>query len=100
MEKQNSAIKRINTYLEKEMERLDLLISENPMYLRVKDVAKFLKIDDESVRSAIECGVFGMAWRKSGKLNKAFHIPTAQFALWYIGGMKGIFGSNYISYYN
>ena len=86
-----SAVEKLNSYLTGEMERLNELTEKKPLYLTVKDVSSFLGVDDESVRAAIECGVFGMAWRKSGKLNKAFHIPTAQFALWFIGGMRGIF---------
>ena len=76
---------RITAYLNGSLEKLDDLIAKHPIKLSVKDVAEFLQMDEESVRASIENGVFGMAWRKCGKLNKAFHIPTAQFVWWYTG---------------
>ena len=76
---------RINSYLNGNLEKLDELIAKHPVKIPVKDVAEFLQVDEESVRASIENGVFGMAWRRSGKLNKAFHIPTAQFVWWYTG---------------
>lgn len=76
---------KINTFLSGKLEELERLVEEHPEHLSAKDIAGFLKIDEASVRAAIENGTFGMAWRKSGAVNKAYSTPTAQFVWWYTG---------------
>ncbi len=81
----NETLTKLNSFLNDKLESLGKLAEEHPEKLTVKDIAEFLKVDEDSVRAAIENGVFGMAWRKSGAMNKAYSIPTAQFVWWYTG---------------
>lgn len=75
--------KFISDYLEKNDEALAELIRENPIYVSVSIIAKFLGTTVDSVRSMIENGAFGAAWKKPGKENRGFFVPTAQFVRWY-----------------
>lgn len=65
---------------------LNNLVSANPLYLSVADVAEFLHMKPAGLRSAIEHGScpFGFGW-KLGE-NRACKIPTATFYLWYTNG--------------
>lgn len=81
----NENLTKLNLFLNGKIENLSKLVEAHPEKLTVKDIAEFLKIDEDSVRAAIENGVFGMAWRKSGAMNKAYSTPTAQFVWWYTG---------------
>lgn len=81
----NENLTKLNLFLNGKLENLGKLVEAHPEKLTVKDIAEFLKIDEDSVRAAIESGVFGMAWRKSGAMNKAYSTPTAQFVWWYTG---------------
>lgn len=49
-------------------------------------------MDENSTRATVEGGAFGFAWRKSGKANKAYCVPTAQFVRWYlnVGVLEGM----------
>ncbi|MGN1119409.1 MAG: hypothetical protein ACI4Q4_03555 [Oscillospiraceae bacterium] len=71
-------------FINADEEKLDMLIKENPIHISVARIAEFLQIDVVSARAAIECGSFGLSWRKQGKMNKAYCIPTAQFVRWYL----------------
>lgn len=71
-------------FLKADEDKLDELIKENPIHISVNRIAEFLHINGDSARAAIECGAFGLSWRKQGKLNKAYCIPTAQFVRWYL----------------
>lgn len=71
--------------LDDDLEKLDKLAAENPIRLTVQNVCDFLGVQPANVRAAIECGTFaGFAWRKEGKMGKAYYIPTAQFIRWYL----------------
>lgn len=74
----------IKAFIDEDNNRVEELIKENPIHISVPRIAEFLQIDVVSARAAIECGAFGLAWRKQGKLNKAYCIPTAQFVRWYL----------------
>lgn len=84
----------IKEYLDNDVARLEQLIAEYPQQIPVPIAAKFLGCAPESLRTACEeYALFGFAWRKPGKVNKAFCIPTAVFVRWYtkgiyIGSMK------------
>ncbi|MCQ2053345.1 MAG: hypothetical protein MJZ03_05375 [archaeon] len=74
----------ISEFLKHDDEKIEKLISEYPINVPVNAVAAFLGVDDESIRAAVECGNFGYSWRKAGKMNKCFKIPTAQLLRWYM----------------
>lgn len=71
------------------------IVNENPSYLPLPVVAKFMGANAEGLRCSIERGrcPFGIEWQKEStygtvtyKGNKAFKIPSATFFLWYTGG--------------
>lgn len=74
----------ITEYLSNDNEKIDRLIENFPVNLPVSAVADFLSMDVASVRAAIENGVIGLAWRKQGKANHGYFVPTAQFIRWYL----------------
>ncbi len=74
----------ISEYLQHDDEKIENLIKQYPANIPVKAAAEFLDVDDESVRSAIESGSFGISWKKAGKLNRSFALPTAHFLRWYM----------------
>ncbi len=79
------AAQNIKAFIDNDLNKIDKLIEENPIRMTVKTTAQFLNVDEDSVRAAIECGAFGFAWRKAGKVSKAYCVPTAQFVRWYLG---------------
>ena len=74
----------IREYLQHDDEKIEKLISMYPSTVPVNAAAEFLGVDAESVRSSIEDGRFGFSWKKSGKLNRAFCIPTPHLVRWYL----------------
>lgn len=74
----------ITEYLSNDNAKIDRLIENFPVNLPVSAVADFLSMDVASVRAAIENGVIGLAWRKQGKANHGYFVPTAQFIRWYL----------------
>lgn len=80
----NESMNDIRIFLESDTEKVRELINEYPGQLSVPIIARFLGTTTDSVRAAVEAGVFGMAWRKPGVNNRGFLIPTAQFVRWYL----------------
>ncbi len=74
----------INAFLTEDNAKIDRLIEMFPTHLPVSAVSDFLSIDIASVRAAIENGDFGLAWKKAGKVNHGYFVPTAQFVRWYL----------------
>lgn len=74
----------IREFLQHDDEKIEKLISEYPETVPVSVAADFLSVDAGSIRAAIESDSFGFSWKKSGKLNRAFCIPTAHFMRWYL----------------
>lgn len=75
----------IESFLENDRQRVQELINEFPQNIPLMTAAKFLGMHPDSLRQAIEDNQnIGLAWRKSGSLNRAFHIPTALFVRWYM----------------
>lgn len=70
-----------------QIEALDRLVEEHPVYIPLPEIAKFLKANPEGIRACIESGrcPWGISWKKDIKGNKAFKIPTVTFYFWYIG---------------
>lgn len=75
---------KIKEYLDADMKKLEELVEAHPEYLTPGDVASFLNVNPASVRSVLENGKIGLAWRKPGKMNHGYHLPTAQFVRWYL----------------
>lgn len=74
----------IKAFIDEDNNRVEELIKENPIHLPIAKIAEFLQIDVATARAVVECNCFGLAWKKQGKLNKAYCIPTAQFVRWYL----------------
>lgn len=74
----------LNDFLSADNKKIDKLIEEFPVNLPISAVADFLSIDVASVRAAVDNGVFGLCWKKPGKMNKGYFVPTAQFVRWYV----------------
>lgn len=71
-------------FLDKDNNSIDELIKKYPIHIPTGAIADFLSMDIASVRAAVENQQFGLAWRKSGKANHGYLIPTAQFIRWYL----------------
>lgn len=66
------------------IEELNTLCRENRLHLTVQQVASFLGMDAEGLRSSIERGQcpFGFGWQKTVGAYRSFFIPTITFYLW------------------
>lgn len=67
---------------EERQKSLEALCEKYPIEIPLPEAAKWLGIAPESLRAAIcqgTCSFPALAWRKAGKQNRAFHIPTASF---------------------
>ena len=74
---------KLKSFFDNDEERLSKLIEEHEFNIPIKALSEFLHVDAQSVRAYVEAGQFGMAWKKTGKDNHAYAIPTAQFVRWY-----------------
>lgn len=71
-------------FISSDNEKIDKLIESNQSNLSITDIANFLGMDVASVRSSIENGTFGLAWKKNGSARHGYFIPTSQFIRWYL----------------
>ncbi|MBQ1571744.1 MAG: hypothetical protein IIZ78_11505 [Clostridiales bacterium] len=74
----------IKEFLESDERKVEKLIAEYPVSIPTAEAAKFLGINNASMRAVIDSGSLGLSWRKEGALNKGFFIPTASFIRWYL----------------
>ncbi|MDO5559383.1 MAG: hypothetical protein Q4F95_07255 [Oscillospiraceae bacterium] len=74
----------IADYLKADTDKLEKLIEEHPQSIPTKKAAEFLGLHEDSMRQFLENSNVGMSWRKPGKLNRGFYIPTGQFVRWYL----------------
>ena len=74
----------IKEFLETDERKVEKLIAEYPINIPTAEAAKFLGINNASMRAVIDSGSLGLSWRKEGALNKGFFIPTASFIRWYL----------------
>ena len=83
----------IKALLENDLDKVDALIEKYPLRIPIPVLADFLQMDENSTRAAVEGGAFGFAWRKAGKVNKAYCVPTAQFVRWHlnINVLEGVY---------
>lgn len=82
----------IRQFLDADIAKLEDIIERYPKQIPVKVVAELLGCGIESIHNACEeTGLFGISWRKPGKVNKGYCIPTGVFVRWYT---KGIYLGN------
>ncbi|MBQ7755705.1 MAG: hypothetical protein IJ031_00605 [Oscillospiraceae bacterium] len=75
----------INEFLKTDQDKLETLVANYPQNIPVPVAADFLGCTQESLRQTLCDGKdIGMAWRQTGKCNRAFFIPTAKFVRWYM----------------
>ena len=67
---------------------LNEIVEENPVFIPLGVIAKFLGADDGGIRAYLDNAPhpFGISWQQMGKANRAFKIPTVKFYLWYTNG--------------
>lgn len=65
--------------------RLNQLAEQYPDNIPVSAAAEFLGMDGRSLKSFLmqPGNPAGMGWKKDRAENRAFHISTAKFYLWY-----------------
>jgi len=68
-----------------QLDKLNKLVTENPVSISVPEVAAFLQMKPEGIRSALERGTcpFGFSWQLTPYSLKSYKIPTVTFYLWY-----------------
>ena len=75
---------KLTEFLSEDNAKIDRLIENFPVNLPVSAVSDFLGLDVASIRAAIENERIGLAWKKAGRANHGYFIPTAQFVRWYL----------------
>ncbi len=76
--------KVISEFIKADDKKVEAIIKEHPLQIPVPVAAKLLGCQEASVREFLTNGNVGMAWKKPGKQNHGFCIPTAQFMRWYL----------------
>ena len=69
----------IDDFMQKDKEWLDGIVQQYPQNIPIAALAEHFGCAVETVRAIVEAGGFGFAWRKPGRANHAYLIPTAQF---------------------
>lgn len=78
----------VKELLDEDVKKLNKIVTEHPKQIPIKVIADLFGCDVENVRTMCEDEhVFGVGWRKPGKLNRGFCIPTALFIRWYTKGI-------------
>ena len=78
-------MQEIRKFLQNDLEAVSKLIEKYPEQLPISEVADLIGCGKDSIRTALEeYGRIGIAWRKPGKLNHGYCIPTALFVRWYL----------------
>lgn len=64
---------------------LNQLAEQHPKDISVSDAANFLGMDARSLKAYLmqSGNSVGLGWKQDHAANRAFHIPTAKFYLWY-----------------
>lgn len=74
----------INEFLKADTEKLEELIEKYPQQIPVAVASELMGVDPNNLRQAIQEGNLGISWRKPGKLNRGFCIPTGKFVRWWL----------------
>lgn len=78
----------VKELLDEDVKKLNKIVTSHPKQIPIKVIADLFGCDVENVRTMCEDEhVFGVGWRKPGKLNRGFCIPTALFIRWYTKGI-------------
>lgn len=74
----------LSEFLKSEKEWINEIIEKYPQQIPIIPIAEHWGCDPSSIRAAIEQdATFGLYWRKVGRANKAYIIPTGLFVQWY-----------------
>lgn len=74
----------LSNFLTAEREWLNNIIEQYPRQIPIAPIAEHWGCAEASVRAAIEQdAAFGVYWRKTGKANHAYLVPTGLFIQWY-----------------
>ena len=74
----------LSNFLTAEREWINSIIEQYPRQIPIAPIAEHWGCAEASVRAAIEQdATFGVYWRKVGKANHAYLIPTGLFVQWY-----------------
>lgn len=74
----------LSEFLKAEREWINSIIEQYPRQIPINPIAEHWGCAPDSVRAAIEQdATFGVYWRKVGRANKAYMIPTGLFVQWY-----------------
>lgn len=73
----------IKAFFDNDDRKAEQLIRDYPQSIPIPVAAEFLGIDAASLRAMAIEGHLGSSWKKEGKLNRGFFLPTAQFLRWY-----------------
>lgn len=76
-------------FMQQDKEWLDEIVQKYPKNIPIAALAERFGCAVETVRAIVEAGGFGFSWRKPGRANHAYLIPTAQFVRVY-GNMRQI----------
>ena len=81
---ENKANDTLSEFLKSEREWLNGIIEQYPRQIPIAPIAEHWGCAGDSIRAAIEQdATFGVYWRKVGRANKAYMIPTGLFVQWY-----------------
>ena len=82
----------VKEFLDEDIKKLNQIVTDYPKQIPIDIVADLFGCAVETVRTMCEENhTFGDGWRKPGKLNRGFCIPTGVFIRWYT---KGIYIGN------
>lgn len=75
----------IKDFIRQDDGKVEEIIKQYPLQIPTSVAAKLLGCQEASVREFLTNSNVGMSWKKPGKQNHGFCIPTAQFMRWYLG---------------
>lgn len=75
---------KIPEFIKTDTEQLEKIIDEYPKQIPIPVVADLMAMDPNNLREAVEDGSLGISWKKPGKVNRGFCIPTGKFVRWWL----------------
>jgi hypothetical protein len=75
----------IQDFINSDTAKIEEIIEKYPKQIPVPVLADVLGTNEASLRAAIDGGALGLSWRKDGKLNRGYCVPTAKFVYWWFG---------------
>jgi len=74
----------ISEFIRADTEQIEEIIEKHPKQIPIPVVAELMAVDPNNLREAIGSGYLGLSWKKPGKLNRGFCIPTGKFVRWWL----------------